>query len=123
MHTVHKTPRVTASQRATGDLEADVLVIPVFEDDTFADEPELDAAAGGDVSAAHARKEFRGTLYEVFQTHAGQPGRRRGSCWSVPESVRTAHPSASAALPRPPVWRHASAGRRGSLWCIGRAPA
>ena len=73
MHTVHKTPRVTVSQRATGDLEADVLAIPVFEDDTFADEPGLDAAAGGDVSAAHARKEFRGKLYEVFQTHAGLP--------------------------------------------------
>src|SRR5688572_3495371 len=73
MHTVHKTPRVTVSQRATGDLEADVLAIPVFEDDPFADEPGLDAAAGGDVSAAYARKEFRGKLYEVFQTHAGVP--------------------------------------------------
>jgi leucyl aminopeptidase len=49
-----------------------VLVVPVFEDDTFADEPDLDKASGGDVSAAHARKEFRGTLFEVFQTHAAR---------------------------------------------------
>ena len=72
MHTVHKTPRVTVSQRATGELEADVLVVPVFEDDAFADEPDLDRATDGDVSAAHARREFRGTLYEVFQTHASR---------------------------------------------------
>ena len=72
MHTVHKTPLVTVSQRATSELEADVLAVPVFEDDAFADEPDLDPATGGDVSAAHARKEFRGTLYEVFQTYAAR---------------------------------------------------
>jgi leucyl aminopeptidase len=78
MHTVHKTPHVTVSQRGTGELEADLLAIPVFEDDTFADEPDLDPATAGDVSAAHARKEFRGTLYEVFQTHATRGG------WKTP---------------------------------------
>jgi leucyl aminopeptidase len=74
MHTVHKTPRVTVSQRATSDLAADVLAVPVFEDDTFSDEPDLDRAAGGEVAAAHARKEFRGGLYEVFQAHASRIG-------------------------------------------------
>jgi leucyl aminopeptidase len=78
MHTVHKTPRVTVSQRATSDLQADVLAIPVFEDDAFGDEPGLDAATGGDIRAAHTRKELRGTLYEVFQTHAAAP-------WKTPK--------------------------------------
>ena len=36
---VHKTPAVTATARKTRDLDADLLVIPVFEDDTSATSP------------------------------------------------------------------------------------
>ena len=46
MHTVHKTPAVTATARPTRDLDADLLIIPVFEDDDLSDEPDLDRGLG-----------------------------------------------------------------------------
>ena len=64
MHTVHKTPAVTAAARKTRDLSADLLVIPVFENDTLADEPELDGATGGEYTAARERREFSGKPFE-----------------------------------------------------------
>jgi leucyl aminopeptidase len=73
MHIVHKTPRLTVSQRATSALEGDLLAIPAFEDDSFSDEPGLDQATGGDISAAHSRKEFRGGLYEIYQSRVSGP--------------------------------------------------
>ena len=47
MHTVHKTPAVTVTAKATRDLAADLLLIPVFEDDELADEVDLARASGG----------------------------------------------------------------------------
>jgi len=64
MHTVHTTPAVTTSARKTRDLSADLLIIPVFENDTLADESELDAATGGEYSAARQRREFSGKPFE-----------------------------------------------------------
>ena len=46
MQTVHKTPAVTATARKTRDLDADLLIVPVFEDDNLSDEPDLDRASG-----------------------------------------------------------------------------
>src|SRR5688572_818193 len=68
MHTVHKTPAIALTARASRDLDTDLLVIPVFEDDDLADEAGLDEATGGDIAAARARGEFRGKPYDVFVT-------------------------------------------------------
>src|SRR5688572_10812117 len=73
MHTVHKTPRVAVTHQAAGALDADLLVLPVFEADDLADEPGLDAATGGEIAAARARREFRGSLYETFQAAVAGP--------------------------------------------------
>ena len=54
MHTVHKTPAVTVTAKATRDLAADLLLIPVFEDDQLADEIELTRASGGEYQAARS---------------------------------------------------------------------
>jgi leucyl aminopeptidase len=68
MHTVHKTPAIALTARASRDLDADLLVIPVFEDDDLADEAGLDEATGGEMAAARARGEFKGKAYDVFVT-------------------------------------------------------
>jgi leucyl aminopeptidase len=66
MHTIHKTPRVSVTHQAASAVDADLLAVPVFEgDDDLADEPGLDAATGGELAAARARREFRGSLYET----------------------------------------------------------
>jgi len=78
MHTVHKSPRVFVGQRGPLDGDADLLVLPVFENDDLADQPALLRATNGDIEAARARLEFRGTLYEVYQTHAVLASGRTG---------------------------------------------
>jgi leucyl aminopeptidase len=64
MQIVHKTPRLTASARPTAELDSELLVFPAFEDDDFGDDPQLDAASGGEVGRARARGEFKARLYE-----------------------------------------------------------
>src|SRR5258705_9655800 len=64
MHTVHKTPAVTVTAKATRDLTADLLIIPVFEDDQLADEVDLARASGGEYGAARSRGEFTGKAFE-----------------------------------------------------------
>src|SRR5688572_15770300 len=67
MRTAYKTPEVTLTARPTGELEVDLLVVPVFEDDDdLADEPGLDAAAGGEIARARHRGEFKAKLFDVF---------------------------------------------------------
>jgi len=78
MHTVHKSPRVFVSQRAPLDGDADLLVLPIFENDDLADQPAMAPAAGDDVEAARARLEFRGRLYEVYQTTVALASGRTG---------------------------------------------
>jgi leucyl aminopeptidase len=70
MHTVHQTPAFTLVTGAADNLDADILVAPVFEDDPFSDEVGLDAATGGEWSRARARGEFTGKAYDVFSTAA-----------------------------------------------------
>ncbi len=45
MPTSYATPEVALTVRPTGELEADLLIIPVFEDDDLADDVALDFAA------------------------------------------------------------------------------
>ena len=68
MLTVHQTPDVALTARASSDIEADLLIFPVFEDDALADEPGLDAASGGEVDAARARGEITGKAFSLFVT-------------------------------------------------------
>src|SRR5262245_34263055 len=73
MHIVHRTPRLSVTHQAVNTLDADLLVLPVFEADDFADLPGLDRAAGGEITAAQIRRELRGSLYESFQTTLTDP--------------------------------------------------
>jgi leucyl aminopeptidase len=68
MHTVYKTPAVTATTRPTRDLDADLLVVPVVENDALSDEPDLDPASGGEYGAARRRGAFSGKAYEQLFT-------------------------------------------------------
>ncbi len=93
MHTVHRTPAVSVTAAATRDLDADLLVIPVFEDDDLADEPGLDAATGGEIARARARGEFTGKPFELFLAatgHDGWPGRRLALVGAGPKADCTA---------------------------------
>jgi leucyl aminopeptidase len=64
MHTVHKTPAVTAAAKRTRDLTGDLLVVPVFEQDDLADETDFQRSSGGEYAAARKRREFTGKPFE-----------------------------------------------------------
>ena len=68
MHIVHKTPAVSVTAKATRDLAADLLIIPVFEDDDLTDEEGLDRASGGEYARAKNRGEFQGKAFEQLST-------------------------------------------------------
>jgi leucyl aminopeptidase len=70
MLTVHRTPAVALTSRQFGELDCDLLVVPVFEDDDLADVPDLIGATGGELGRARESGEFRGKAYEVFVTTA-----------------------------------------------------
>jgi len=71
MQTVHRMPAVALTSRQLGELDCDLLVVPVFEDDDLADVPDLVGATGGELGRARESGEFRGKAYEVFVTTAG----------------------------------------------------
>ena len=66
MQTVPETPAITSTTNPLQTIEADLLIIPVFEDDDPADLADLDAASGGHIASARARGEFTGKAFEVF---------------------------------------------------------
>ena len=76
MHTVHQTPAMTVAATPTHELDAELLVVPCFDDDDLADEAGLDAACGGEIARARTRGEFTGKAYEVFVATVTQPGWR-----------------------------------------------
>jgi leucyl aminopeptidase len=82
MHTVYKTPAVTATTRPIRDLDADLLVIPVFENDSLNGDRDLDRASGGEYSAALKRGAFAGKLYEqLFTPISGDRWKARRALW------------------------------------------
>ena len=76
MQTVHKTPAVTTTAQKTRDLEADLLIVPVFGDDDLSDEADLDRASGGEYAAARRRGGFRGEPFEQLWTPLSGDGWR-----------------------------------------------
>jgi len=70
MQTVPETPAITFTTSPPNAIEADLLIIPVFEDGNPADVSDLDAASGGLVASARARGEFTGKAFELFVTVA-----------------------------------------------------
>jgi leucyl aminopeptidase len=70
MQTVPETPAISSTNSPSRAIETDLLIIPVFEGDSLADEPDLDSASGGAIEAARARGEFTGKAFELFVTVA-----------------------------------------------------
>jgi leucyl aminopeptidase len=70
MQTASATLAVDVATGASRDIEADLLIIPVLDDDLLADEPELDQACAGEIAAARQRGEFKGKPFELFLTTA-----------------------------------------------------
>ncbi|MEO8258399.1 MAG: leucyl aminopeptidase [Acidobacteriota bacterium] len=54
-------------------VDADMLVVPWFEDEGAAAVPGIDAASGGDVARALDAREFAGRSYDIFTTHVTDP--------------------------------------------------
>ena len=81
-------------RRAARDIDADLLV-SVLDDDNLADEPDLDQASGGEISAARRRGEFKGKPYELFITTVARlenPARGAGRA-RITEGIRNRSPS------------------------------
>jgi leucyl aminopeptidase len=68
MPIVHQTLSVAVTTGPARDIDADLLVFPLLDDDNLADEPDLDPASGGEISAARRRGEFKGKPFDVFIT-------------------------------------------------------
>jgi leucyl aminopeptidase len=68
MQTVHRPLNVGLSTAPLSETPADILFLPVFEEDDLADVPDLDAVTGGEIGRARARGEFTGRLYDLFVT-------------------------------------------------------
>jgi leucyl aminopeptidase len=68
MLTAHQTPAFALTNRPSRDIETDLLILPVFEDDSLQDETDLDTASGGELAAALARREVTGKPFELFVT-------------------------------------------------------
>src|SRR6185436_15617569 len=64
MQIVHQSPTVGATSGPLGELDADLLALPYFQDDDLADVPTLDAASAGEIGRARDRGELTGELYE-----------------------------------------------------------
>ena len=67
-------PDVRGIAAAPPEVACDLLIVPVFEDDTLADLAGLDEAAGGEVGRARASREFRPKPNELFVTRLAGGG-------------------------------------------------
>src|SRR5678816_759354 len=76
MRSAFKTPDVALSARRPEELDADLLVVPVFESAGATDVAWLDEACGGAVARARASGEFRGRLYDTLITTVTAPAWR-----------------------------------------------
>ena len=109
MQKAHATPVFTLTTQPVAQIQADLLVIPFFEDDDLADTPGLEAAARGEIGRMRERKALTGTLYEIVERTLTFDGRsqpallvgagRRGE-FSTERLRRVATAGALAARPR-----------------------
>jgi leucyl aminopeptidase len=76
MPTAHRTPSVGVTRRPPQDTDADLLIIPIFEDDDLADLAWLDTGTDGDIGRARERGDFTGKPYDIFMTFLGSARRR-----------------------------------------------
>ena len=68
MRSAYMTPEVALGARRPEELDADLLVVPVFETPSAGEDGWLDDASDGVLSRARASSEFRGKLYDTFVT-------------------------------------------------------
>ena len=68
MRTVYTTPAIARTAGPAPQIDADLLIVPVFAEDDLADEAGLHQASGGEVERARARGEFTGKLFDQFVT-------------------------------------------------------
>ena len=79
MRSAFKTPDVALSARRPAELDADLLVVPVFESPVAGDEDTwLDDACGGALTRARISGEFRGKLFDTFITAITAAGWKSG---------------------------------------------
>src|SRR5262245_49039155 len=90
MQKVHRTPAFTLTVQPTAEIDAELLVIPFFEEDDLSDEAGLDAASGGEIGRAHGRRELTGKLYETSAMSLVWPGGRIGRAVLVGAGPRAA---------------------------------
>jgi leucyl aminopeptidase len=97
MRSAYKTPDFAVSARRPAEIEADLLVLPVFEDAIPADEATVDDGTGGALGRARASGEFRGKLFDTFLTPSAWKSRRvllvgagRRSEWTTERMRRVA---------------------------------
>jgi leucyl aminopeptidase len=57
---------IACSRAPSGEIEADVLIVPWFEDEGPGAVPGIDQASGGEVARALGSKEFIGKAYDIF---------------------------------------------------------
>jgi leucyl aminopeptidase len=81
MHMTYQTPRVRLDSGAPGELDTDLVVVPAFEHDGFADVPGLAQASGGEAVAARERGAFSGKPFESYVIGS------HGSGWRSPRAV------------------------------------
>jgi leucyl aminopeptidase len=78
MQTEFTLPVFTLTSRPVGEIDVDLLVVPIFETDDLADEPGLGPATGGELARAQERGQFRGRPFEVCISTAAASG------WKTP---------------------------------------
>jgi len=66
MRSAHKTPDIALTARRPDEIDADLLVFPVFESSSPAEDAPLDEACGGALSRARTSGEFKGKLFDTF---------------------------------------------------------
>ena len=60
MQVPYEVPRLSVSRARVGDTDADLIIIPIAQDNTASAVAAYDAVIGGDLSSALERGEFHG---------------------------------------------------------------
>ena len=68
MRTAYTTPDFARTAGPAPQIDADLLIVPVFAEDDLADEAGLHQASAGEIERARARGEFTGKLFDQFVT-------------------------------------------------------